>query len=418
MTGRGMAGAVVGLLLSAPACGGRNEAAPAGHDAGAVATGGETGAGPVAGGQAPAVDGGVAASSTPPMSPPARTCPAALPPGATWTDVPPPAGLPSGFFATDAWSAGPDDLFFVGADPADAIGDPSAVRRVLHWSGGCWTIELAVTGSLDAPAQISGTSPNDVWITTGDAIYHRDSTGWSPAAQLNAALAPAPGNLLILEDVQARTPDDVWFTTSGMIVHFLNGQVTTTEIPAPPPADPSVPPIAFAYSAISILDANDVWIGGSAEQNANTMPPAFLFHFDGQTWTVHGPVGPITVNVLWPAGSPDALWVAVPAASSQLFPIVAFANDTVTQTTIANWEAGADLISLWGRAPNDIWAAGKDIAHFDGTSWSQVADAPASVRDNTDATVFDNAVVVGDATTTWLTNAGPVFVRKAASASP
>ncbi len=418
MTGRGMVGVVVGLLLSAAACGGHNEAAPAGHDAGAASTGGDTGAGPVAGGQAPAVDGGVPASPTPPMSPPARTCPAALPPGATWTDVPPPTGLPSGFFATDAWSAGPDDLFFVGADPADAVGNPSAIRRVLHWSGGCWTIELAVTGGLNAPAQISGTSPNDVWLTTGDAIYHRDSTGWSPAAQLNTALAPAPGNVLILEDVQARTPDDVWFTSSAMIVHFLNGQVTTTEIPAPPPPDSSIPPITFAYSAISILGANDVWIGGSAEQNANTMPPAFLFHFDGQSWTVHGPVGPFTVEALWPAGSPGALWVAVPAASGQVFPIVGFANDTVTQTTIANWQTGANLISLWGRAPNDIWAAGKDIAHFDGTSWSQVADAPASVRDNTDATVFDNAVVVGDATTTWLTNAGPVFVRKAASARP
>ena len=75
-------------------------------------------------------------------------------------------------------------------------------------------------------------------------------------------------------------------------------------------------------------------------------------------------------------------------------------------------------LSTWSRAPNDIWAAGKDIAHFDGTSWSQVADAPASVRDNTSATIFDEAVVVGDATTTWLTNAGPVFVRKAAGASP
>jgi hypothetical protein len=352
------------------------------------------------------------------MSPPARTCPAAPPPSATWTEVPPPAGLPSGFFVTDAWSAGPDEFFFVGADPADAVGNPSAIRRVLHWSGGCWTIELSVTGGLNAPAQISGTSPNDVWITTADTIYHRDSTGWSPAAQLNAALAPAPGNVLILEDVQARTPDDVWFTTSGMIVHFLNGQVTTTVIPAPPPPDPAVPPISFAYSAISILGANDVWIGGSAEQNANTMPPAVLFHFDGQSWTVHGPVGPFTVEALWPAGSPGALWVSVPAASGQAFPIVGFANDTVTQTTIANWETGSDIISLWGRAPNDIWAAGKDIAHFDGTSWSQVADAPASVRDNTAATIFDNAVVVGDATTTWLTNAGPVFVRKAASATP
>ena len=317
---------------------------------------------------------------------------------------------------TDAWSAGPDEFFFIGADPADAVGDPSAIRRVPHWSAGCWTIELAVTGGLNAPAQISGTSSNDVWITTGDAIYHRDSGGWSPAAALNAALAPAPGNVLIVEDVQARTPDDVWFTSSAGIVHFLNGQLTTTEIP--PPASPGPNPITFAYSAISILGENDVWIGGSAEENANTMPPSFLFHFDGQSWTVHGPVGVFGVDALWPAGTPDALWVAVPAASSQAFPIVGFANDTVTQTTIANWETGLDVISLWGRAPNDVWAAGQDIAHFDGTSWSQVADAPASVRDNTDATVFDNAVVVGDATATWLTNAGPVFVRKAAGASP
>ena len=44
------------------------------------------------------------------------------------------------------------------------------------------------------------------------------------------------------------------------------------------------------------------WIGGSAEPNANTMTPAFLFHFDGQSWTVHGPVGPFIVNALWPAG--------------------------------------------------------------------------------------------------------------------
>ena len=418
MTGRGMAGVVGGLLLSAAACGGRSGAAPDGHDAGAVSTGGNTGAGPVAGGEGPAVDGGVPGSPTPPMSPPTRTCPAAPPPGATWTDVPPPAGLPSGFFVTDAWSAGPDEFFFVGADPADAVGNPSAILRVLHWSGGCWTIELAVTGGLSAPAQISGTSPNDVWITTGDTIYHRDSSGWSPAAQLNAALAPAPGNVLILEDVQARTPDDVWFTSSAMIVHLLNGQVTMTKIPAPPPPNSCTPPITFAYSAISILGENDVWVGGSAEQNGNTMPPAVLFHFDGQSWTVHGPVGRFTVEALWPAGSTDALWVAIPAAAGQPFPIVAFANDTVTQTTIANWQMGAGVISLWGRAPNDIWAAGKDIAHFDGTSWSQVADAPASVRDNTDATVFDDAVVVGDATATWLTNAGPVFVRKAAGANP
>ena len=197
-------------------------------------------------------------------------------------------------------------------------------------------------------------------------------------------------------------------------MHLLNGQVTTTQVTPPPAVGPN--PITFSYSAISILGENDVWVGGSAEQNANTMPPAFLFHFDGQSWTFHGPVGPFTVDALWPAGPPDALWVAVPPVSGQVFPIVGFANDAVSLPAIAGWGTGLEVISLWGRAPDDIWAAGKDIAHFDGADWSQVADTPDAVRDVT--SVFDDAVVVGDASATWLTNAGPVFFRKAAGASP
>ena len=420
MTGRAMAEVAGGLLfLSTAACGGRFEAAPAvaGHDAGSLSAGGDAGASPVAGAQAPVVDGGVPASPPPLMggaSPPPRTCPAAPPPGATWTEVPPPAGLPAGFVVTDAWSAGADEFFFVGQDPVDAIGNPSPIRRVLHWSQGCWTVELSIMDSFFALAQVSGTSPDDVWIAAGDAVYHRDAAGWSPDARLNALFAPPPGFESIIEDVQARTPDDVWFT-AGSIVHLLNGQVTTTVIPAPATPDPN--PITFAYQSIAILGENDVWIGGSAEQNSNTMPPAFLFHFDGRSWTVHGPVGSFTVAAIWPAGSPDALWLAVPSSADPLFPIEGFADDTRTLTTIANWEIGPDVGSFWGRAPDDIWAAGQDIAHFDGKGWSRVADVPDTVRQPQN--IFDpGAVVVGDGQATWLTNAGPVFARKAAGAAP
>ena len=33
------------------------------------------------------------------------------------------------------------------------------------------------------------------------------------------------------------------------------------------------------------------------------------------------------------------------------------------------------LGSLWGRAPDDVWGAGTDVARWDGTSWRKV-DAP------------------------------------------
>jgi hypothetical protein len=78
---------------------------------------------------------------------------------------------------------------------------------------------------------------------------------------------------------------------------------------------------------------------------------------------------------------------------------------------IAGWPVPANVASLWGRSPSDVWGAGEDVAHFDGSSWTRVTDAPAAARDASSA--HRDSVVTGDATATWLTGIGPTFFRRA-----
>ena len=385
---------------------------------GLACSGGPGGAGPQAGG------GGSDGAGTPPSggspntgpspSPTPKNCAAPMTPGATWTEIPAPAVTP-GFAVTDAWPAGTDDFFFVGTDPSpDGGNTPSTRRQVLRWSQGCWSIELAADGGPYATPQISGTAPDDVWLTTGDAIYHRDASGWSPLdPSLASALAPLPGNLLILTDVQARTRDDVWFTEQDTILHLLNGQWHMQQLSVGPPGQTAS--ITYGFNRISILGENDVWIGGGSDQIGNTMDPASLYHFDGQSWTIHN-VGVFHVNALWPVGAGDAFWLAMPPDSLEPLSIRQFANDAVTVPAVAGWSPSIEATSLWGRAPNDVWAAGEDIAHFDGSAWSRVADAPDAVRDLHGLHV--DSVVTGDANVTWLVGVGPHFFRKAAGAAP
>ena len=174
--------------------------------------------------------------------------------------------------------------------------------------------------------------------------------------------------------------------------------------------------ITYGFNRISILAQNDIWIGGGSDQIGNTMDPASLYHStDGVNWSIH-PVGVFNVNALWPNGAGGAFWLAMPPAAGQEFSIKHFANDIVTVPAIPDWSPTVEVTSFWGRAANDVWAAGEDVAHFDGSAWSRVTDAPDAVRDLANA--HNNSVVTGDANATWLVGVGPHFFRKAAGATP
>ncbi len=425
---------VSGVFLSVVACTGgveRSSTATSGADPGGMGGAAQTGdATASAGGSAghavatvsPPPDAG---SGLPPTSPPPghgsrsptppTECPAAPSPTAAWTELPPPAAVPPGFFVTDAWPAGVDDFFFVGSDlNPDPAATPSSTRRVLHWSHGCWSIELAVTGGPHAQPQISGTAPDDVWMIASDVIYHRDASGWSLVDPgLLSLLGRTPDEGVFLHDVQARTRNDVWFAEGFATLHLLNGQWHVQEVTVGAPSD-----IDFAvgrFDVVSIVAENDVWMGGSLGQVGNTQPTSALFHFDGQGWTIH-PVGFFDVEALWPAGGADTFWLTVGASALDPQPLKRFAADVATVQAVDGWEDGISATSLWGRGPNDVWMAGEDVAHFDGTSWSRAADAPDAARDRS---IFHlQSVVTGDANATWLTGVGPRFFRKAAGAAP
>lgn len=69
-----------------------------------------------------------------------------------------------------------------------------------------------------------------------------------------------------------------------------------------------------------------------------------------------------------------------------------------------------------GRAANDIWAAGSDVAHFDGTTWRVPADLPPPARSPTSD--FTHTFVTGDPRAVWLVTPGPRFFRSPVSAPP
>jgi hypothetical protein len=396
-------------LLAGTGCGG----APEGGELAPVLTPGAGGAGGLAGsgGRADAAPAPGAGGSGVPGCGCAAPAP---PPTAMWAEVSEPADVTSARI-TDAFAAGPDDLFFAGMAGNFGTGSPSVF--ILRFSHGCWTVELSVPATNPRPS-VHGTGPTDVWAALGDAVYHRDAAGWSAFdnSWRDQVTSRPFGDPIGLTRVRAAGPTDVWVTERRHILHHDRGIWTVLNLDDPdyPQAGAS---IGFLFSDIWIDGPADVWIAGGSDQVGNTMDPAFIHHFDGATWTKLG-VGRFDVHALWRSG--PSLWLAFPEQAVQV-------NGQWLPTTLSRFDgappitsvlvAGApsvgslSLTSLWGRAADDLWAAGEDVAHYDGQGWTLDADAPAAARSSTD---FENTIVTGDGETVWLATAGPRFFRKRA----
>jgi hypothetical protein len=123
------------------------------------------------------------------------------------------------------WGAAPDDVWLVGGSPGGGTGKPNDV--VLHWTGssfapdpppargtaffkvwGAAADDVWVVGELGALwrrtasgwrsydvgtsaslTTVHGCGASDVWAVGGQAVYHWDGAGWSPAAVTPLATA-------------------------------------------------------------------------------------------------------------------------------------------------------------------------------------------------------------------------------------
>ncbi len=372
-----------------------------GTDGGTVGNGGN-------GGTAVVDAGGDGAGPSPVCQFPAST------PG-TWAEVSPPVGQ-DGFRVTDAFVAGQNDLFFAGVT-SDPVNGPSS-PRVLRWNAGCWSVELTIPSSATAARtpSVNGTGTGDVWATGGDLLFHRDAQGWTRFADESwrnlVHQPPSFVGTIELGRVRAVAANQIWVAATNNMLRW-DGQAWTAfnfDDPSYPNATAS---IGYFFRDIWIDSATSVWAAGASDEVGNTMDQGFVHHFDGANWT-HTAIGLGGVQTIWRAGAP--LWLATPtqdivngqqiARTLRRFdgtsaPTVAIAGVAPTQALY--------LVTLFGRGASDVWASGADVAHFDGQSWSLVADVPSAARSSSDE---NNTYVTGDAGAVWLSTPGPHFFRK------
>jgi hypothetical protein len=329
----------------------------------------------------------------------------------------------SNFKVTDAFAVGTNDLLFAGStvDPA-ALALPSNAQ-LLRWTKGCWTVELTFPASPTTPdsPSVHGTGPDDIWATAGDLIYHRDSTGWTPLADdswrgMVNQTSTFFGDVE-LRRVRAAAAGDFWVAVTGNLLHWSGGSWTSYSFDDPgfPLTETSV---GYGFDDIWIDSPSSVWVVGPSKMIGNTMEFGFVHHFDGTTWT-HDGIGLGEIRAIWRGGA--VLWLAqqtIAVNPDETFSTILRAFDGTNAPGVH--VAGMDptlpfepaMSSLFGHGANDVWAAGGDVAHFDGQGWSFDADAPAAARDEADT---KNTLVTGDAASVWLVTTGPRFFREVTS---
>lgn len=263
--------------------------------------------------------------------------------GATWTQVPVPSPVPYAegqkpeLYAVEAIA--PDDVWAAGTKITQDLGGflgPQAF--VIHWDGTSWTeVAAPVSGPGASGAVVRGisaVSTNEVWFV-GD--WPDPTTFCEPGlalrwngSSLELHTTPCIGvgcgtvGGVGLEEVHAIASDDVWAVGGGgdgdsstcdYVVHWDGTQ--WSHVPTPEPAS-----FGQRLYGVHASGPSDVWAVGQYLDGLGYH--AFAIQYDGVTWTLHEP----------PGGSLD----------------------------VHSW------------APDDVYAAGANIYHWDGASWSFVED--------------------------------------------
>jgi hypothetical protein len=345
--------------------------------------------------------GGSADTSTPRL----LSCVAVQPDAPDWTEVVPPASL-EGLVIKDAWAAGRDDLFFVGALPVPG-NDLQSVAQIVRWTRGCWSLELSVPIASQLSVSISGSAPGDVWAVMGNALFRGDGTGWSRADDEMQALLTAqhPGYAAVPFAVRVAA-GTIWVMGKTFIWRRDAGgwrmfELTNTDVFGAD--DPTGSRGSFWFTSLWVGGRDDVAVGGAIHELGTIPDAAFVYRYDGSGWTRQG-ISEGHVASLWGDGR-GGLWVSSAGGNTNP-PLFHIDGTAFSIISIDGWPPGNDVSALWGPAPDDLLAASAgSLAHWDGVAWTMAAAPPAPVASG-------DAVIVGDAASTWIVRQGPRFFRQ------
>lgn len=303
---------------------------------------------------------------------------------------------------TAIWGTSETDIWVVANHSLPKDGEPlenSAFggRTVLvHWDGREWaTTSLdGVIGSYAELHDVWGSAPNDYWAT-GSNLLHFDGSSWAMFTVDASGAAPMT--------VLGTSRDNVWGTGSNGAAFYFDGG-SWLSIPSSTRVS-AVWPMGDGAALTEQPPITDLWGQGSTPVVA-TNDDGTLMHWDGEAWvTSPGLVGgPIQWQDLWGRSASDvwavgsrgaiahwdgATW-SYDASNGQVpntanlnavwgygrYVYVVGDEGTFLRWDGSDWTRSAvgalDAKTMWGASDDDVWAAGADLAHFDGDAWALV----------------------------------------------
>ena len=292
--------------------------------------------------------------------------------GSSWDSIDFPT--PGSYYAL--WGSGPNDIFAVGSS-----------GRFMHYDGASWTDGQMPT--IKMLWDVWGTGPDNVYAVGGSGtVMHYDGAAWSevwvPTFPSVSTYPTTPS----FGGIWGSGEDDIFISGShGSVIHYdgtswkrmysgLRTRLTDiwklsgTEIVAVGDDGLIVRYDGACWWPMrsgTRLDLNTVW-GTAPDDMYAAGEDATILHYDGAAWTVQY-TGNEYLELRDVRGSSATdVWAVGDAGS-----IVHF--DGTAWTPMPSYTIQT-LHRVWPFAPDDVWATGHRLRHYDGVVWRDATNTP------------------------------------------
>jgi hypothetical protein len=263
----------------------------------------------------------------------------------------------------------PDDVWIGGGRfNADFSKPEHTMSLMLHWDGESMRL-LPPRKDVSGVNSIDALAPDDVWAATESGPWHWNGSSWSVVGT-----TVAPATTLA---ISASGPGDVWavggtVTATAPFVEHFDG---TGWAEVPTPADLHLPasgPMRVGLNAVVARGPDDAWaVGGYFFEGDGTERPEapVVLHWDGARWNVvdlPAPNDAVYVAYGVAATGPDDVWVVAQATGggSETTPglVLHWDGSTWSRATPAS-EPGTVLRvqTVDAAGPDDVWIGGAAV---------------------------------------------------------